>query len=341
MFPHNPAGFGWQLERAAAGVVTRAWKAAEKVDAAQHLCREGACVIRKLCGLTILLVLLGAGAASAQTIYGSAYSGSGGLATLYLISPTTGAATLIVPIGPSFPQVGALAFGPDGKLYGVGFTGETSVLLTINTTTGAGTLVGDTGISDHFQDIAFRPSDGTLFGYAAGNIYTINTTGVATPVGPTGQVPPPFPDGDALAFSATNVLYTANEITLDSINQSTGAAALVVALSYDPAFGVGEARANGMKFDPSTGTLYASVVAGGSFHGGGSIPGPWSLGTINISTGVVTPIGLTVAGLDAIAIQSTPTTPIPALSSFGQALFVVVVFPSGLLFLRRRLSSAG
>ena len=297
-------------------------------------------MLGKLCGLTVLLVLLGAWAALAQTIYGSAYPAPGGVATLYTISPTTGAATPIGSIG--FPQVGSLAFAANGTLYGVGFLGGTSVLLTINTTTGAGSLVGSTGIADFFQDIAFR-SDGTLFGYAGhipatgpsvGNIYTINTTtGAATLVGSTGKG---FPFGDGLAFAAANVLYTANQLELDSIDQFTGTATTVIPLNYAPDFGTEIPRANGMKFDPFTGTLYAAVVSGGNQQARVR-----SLGTINISTGVVTRIGPTIDGLDAIAIASQTTPPpVPALSSFGQVLFVVLLFLGGLLFLRRRLSPA-
>ena len=91
---------------------------------------------------------------------------------------------------------------------------------------------------------------------------------------------------------------TADGDELDSLNQCTGAHTLVISLTYDPAFGgAAESRANGMKFDPSTGTLYASVVNGDN-------PSQvWSLGTMNISTGAVTRIGKTVDGLDAIALS--------------------------------------
>jgi hypothetical protein len=159
-----------------------------------------------------------------------------------------------------------------------------------------------------FQDIAFRPSDGKLFGYSGGSIYTINTaTGAATLVGNTGN----FPLGNALAFSPGNILYTANETELDIVNQSTGVLTTAVFLNYGSAFGPDQSRANGMKFNPSNGTLYASVV------NGGNPGGAWSLATINISTGVVTRIGPTVPGLDAIAFgPGLPPSPVPAPSSW-------------------------
>ena len=300
---------------------------------------------RKLFGLTVLLVLLGTSAASAQTIYGSAYSetfggGVPGPSFLYSISATTGAATLIGPIG--FPGVGSLATAPNGTLYGVANVASgagTAVLITINTTTGAGTLVGDTGVSDRFKDIAFR-SDGILFGYGAAKLYTFNiATGAATLVGPTNIST--SEEGHALAFSSTNMLYTASDIKLDTLNPSTGAANTIpppVPLTYSPAFGPNKSRANGMKFDLCTGTLYASVVNG--IAETGTAANLWSLGIINITTGNVSRVGPTINGLDAIALPCIPPVAVPALSPFGQMLFVFAIFLSGLLFLRHRLFPA-
>jgi len=268
---------------------------------------------RKLAGLTVLVVLLGAWAASAQTIYGSAHIGANGQSTLYLISPTTGAATPIGPIG--FQQVGALAFAPNGTLYGITSTASggrgTARLLTIDTTTGAGTVAGDTGVTFNFNDIAFR-SDGALFAIArqGQNLYTINTTtGLASSPLPTGT----SGAGNGLAFSSADVLYTAitrvvnnaNVSELDVLNQSTGARTLAVSLDYSQ-FGPNESRASGMKFD-SAGRLFAVVT---TFAGNGQQAK--SLGIINISTGVVTPIGPTVAGLDGIAVTGTS----PSIHSF-------------------------
>src|SRR5260370_26335608 len=66
----------------------------------------------------ILAAFLGACSAWSQTIVGAAYTPSTGPATLYSISPVTGAATSIGPIGASF--VSGIAFAPDGiPLYGV------------------------------------------------------------------------------------------------------------------------------------------------------------------------------------------------------------------------------
>ena len=107
--------------------------------------------------------------AERQALFGvtSDFAGS----SLYSIDPTTGAATLIRPVGVS--RVSGMAFHPaTGVLYAVGFAGVTThVLLTIDTATGAGTLVGPTNVftgslcSRTVSDISFR-SDGTLYAYA-------------------------------------------------------------------------------------------------------------------------------------------------------------------------------
>jgi hypothetical protein len=256
--------------------------------------------------LAAIPVLL-AGSVWSQSIFGAAYSGPGRPATLYAISPTTGAAGVIGPIGAA--TVSSIAFAPDGvTLYGVGIVGGLTnfELIKINTSTGAGTPIGATGLSGPCQDMAFR-SDGTLFCYSAGGIFTINTTtGVATLVGSTGG----FPDGNGLAFLG-NVLYTANQNELDTINQSTGAATLAIPLIYSSAFGGGESRAAGMKFHPN-GTLYAAVTTGLG------AAGTSSLGIINISTGAVTRVGPTAAGMDALAISSVTlaASPVPAPASW-------------------------
>jgi hypothetical protein len=202
-------------------------------------------------------------AIAASTIYGSAYSHPGGAATLYSISPTTGVATPIGPIG--FFGVGALDFAPNGTLYGIGLdSSNNEVLLTVNPMTGAGTLVGPLGTSTgtHIADMAFR-SDGALFAHDGGsNFYSINTTtGGATVLGSdrTGY-------GDGMAFSAGGTLYIATDSpknNLYTVDPSNGAETFSTALTF-PAGNTGgtDPRVNGMKFDLATGTLFASVVNG-------------------------------------------------------------------------------
>lgn len=249
---------------------------------------------RKLAGFPLWVALLSTAAVAQPTIYGSAYNGPQGPAGLYTISPATGAATFIGLMG--FNRVGALAFSPDGKLYGTGTDGTHWYLLTINTTTGAGTIAATLSIPGPYFDMSFRPSDGTLFAYACG-LFTINTSsGTTTPLGGDN-----CGNGEALAFSPSNSLYYADNTNLELINQSTGLGTFVTPLTYAPEFGALQSRAVAMKFDGATETLWASVVNNAPTDRLETV-GTYSLGIINVTTGAVTVVGATVSGLDAIAI---------------------------------------
>ncbi|HUI06077.1 MAG TPA: PEP-CTERM sorting domain-containing protein [Verrucomicrobiae bacterium] len=228
--------------------------------------------------------------AANPTLYESAYTGPGGAANFYSVNPDTGAATLIGPIG--FNQVGAIDFDASGTLYAVGnrVSDGTQVLLKINPATGAGTEIGPTTLSANVQDISFRNSDGALFGYSVGSIYTFNiATGAATLLGSTGDG---FPSGNGLAFSPFDTLYKADNNNLSTIDQSSGVATPVLSLSYP----VANSRANGMDFDNATGILWASVNAGS----GGS--GMNYLATIDVNNGDVTEVGMTQSGSDALVV---------------------------------------
>lgn len=233
-------------------------------------------------------------------LYGSAYSGADGLASLYRIDPSSGAFALIGPIG--YQRVSAMDFGPDGRLYGVGERNDgsnTSVLIVIDTATGAGREIGPTnvaalGFGDVVADISFRRSDGRLYAYveAGDGMATIDpATGGASALGPTGI----SDAGNGIAFGRSNVLYQAGVSSLTTIHQVTGAKAVVAPLSF-LGFPGGFLRVNGMDAEPASGILFGSVNAGA---GGG---GPSYLATVETS-GAVTHIGPTVSGLDAIAWQ--------------------------------------
>ncbi len=101
---------------------------------------------------------------AAITLYGVAADEP---SNLYSISPANGAASLIGEIT-GFDDISAIAFRPStGVLYGIGFDSDTNlVLLTINTSTGAGTGIGALGITTRrATDMSFQPSTGTLFAH--------------------------------------------------------------------------------------------------------------------------------------------------------------------------------
>ncbi len=109
------------------------------------------------------------------------------LSVLYSVSPTTGATTSVGPFGTNF--VGdAATFNSSNQLFLVGATSLTTTgLYTVNTSTGAATLIGNDG----FLVLSIFFSGNTLYGFTAdpttfapGPIVTLNTSnGLGTPVG--------------------------------------------------------------------------------------------------------------------------------------------------------------
>ncbi|GIW42058.1 MAG: hypothetical protein KatS3mg076_2635 [Candidatus Binatia bacterium] len=254
-----------------------------------------------------------------QTIYGAAHVGPDGPASLYRIDPATGAATPVGPIG--FERCSGMDFGPTGTLFATCERSDgtdTHVLVTVDTSTGAGTEVGPTGVEitgfgDTVSDLSFR-SDGALFAYlepedAVGRIDP-STGSVSLVLGGSGVEC----CGNGIAFSPGEVLFHANENALHTLDQNTGEATVVVDLEFLPP-AEGFSRVNAMDFDPGTGVLFASVVSGLDFVGTDNF-----LATIDPTTGVVSVIGPTQRGLDAIAVApASEPTPVraPVLGVWG------------------------
>jgi len=233
------------------------------------------------------------------TLY-AADGATGNLANLYTLSPVTGAVTsMIGPIG--FAVVG-LAFDPlSGTLYGVtggadpNFPGH---LLTIDKTTGTGTIVGDLYSSYTYPvpDITFT-SDGTLYGWGRRNsekLVTIDlTSGLATVVG----LSPLESFGAGLAASASDQLFFAangdtneNLYTVDRFSGAETPIALFDGIDYLPI--------NAMAFNYETLYGVRSLTGGG---GGPSGTQTVELITIDTTTAAITPVGVSVNNLSAIA----------------------------------------
>jgi Thrombospondin type 3 repeat len=215
---------------------------------------------------------------------------AGASSTLYRINPMTGVGAPVGPMGIS--GCGCLAFDPTtALLYAVG-AGPTFVesLWTVDTDTGAATLVGPTGQSNT-TDIAFR-SDGVLFAYhrfpgAAGILST--TTGTVTPLGPSGR----FGNGNGMTFDQSDDLLLADNPNLSSIDQTSGAATTLSLLSFPPV-ACGFPRINAMD------THSSGVVYGVMNCSGGSSANNF-LVTIGVPSGSVNAIAPSVPGLDGIA----------------------------------------
>jgi Ca2+-binding RTX toxin-like protein len=267
--------------------------------------------VRRLLIVSSVVVssLLGVATASAQTpelLYG-ADGAQGNLSNLYVINPATGAVSQT--IGPIGFAVTGLAIDPaTGALYGAtsrstsGGASNPGHIITINKTTGAGTLVGDEDTSPADQgaaDITFTP-DGTLYGWleaSADDLATINkTTGAATIVGNAGL----STAGSGLAADSSGTLYFAGDEDsgpLRTINRTTGAPTTVATMN-----GTTGDEVSALAFNEA-GTLYGVVL--------NTSPTPATAGliTINKTTGAVTPVGPTINRLDAIVFQ--PAVPAP------------------------------
>ncbi len=202
--------------------------------------------------LTSLCLLLGAGLAQArETIVAISFNG-----TVYQIDPVTGgvltigsgtalmnsmakdsAGTLwaaglhssLIQVDPNdghstvianLPaDIRGLAFSPSGVLYGLRY-GTPGVLVTINTSTGAVTTVGSTGLS-LIQGLEFSPG-GTLYAADLGKgIVTLNpATGAWTDAnGPSGQT---------IAFAPDGTLYVSAGYNLVTVDLATGATTTIV-----------------------------------------------------------------------------------------------------------------
>ncbi len=103
-------------------------------------------------------------------------------------------------------------------------------LFTVDIATGAGTLIGNTGIA--MTDIAFNAT-GNLYGITFSRLYSINpTTGGATLIGTVTNAGPSL---NSLVFDSSGTLWAASSNNLIKINTSTAAGTVVATGSYHSA----------------------------------------------------------------------------------------------------------
>jgi uncharacterized repeat protein (TIGR01451 family) len=180
-------------------------------------------------------------------------------------------------VGTSTNAYYGLDFDPSGTvLYALNDT--TDQLGTINLTTGAFTglvpcLPG--GGAANWTGLAIDPVSGVFYGSTATDLYIIDpTTGNSTLVGPFGTT-----TMIAIAVNAQGQMY-GHDITSDSIyqiNPATGAATLIGLTGYAANY------AQGMDFDNDDGTLYIFLYIGSGAN---------VYGTVNLTTGAVTPLAV-------------------------------------------------
>jgi PEP-CTERM motif len=115
---------------------------------------------------------------------------------LFTVNPGTGAATTIGALG--FTVAGAfdLDFAPNGQLYAT----SSGNFYQVNTSTGAGTLLGNSGT----QLQALLAGDGNLYGFAGTSMYSIDlTNGALTFIRNTPAVLGNFDDGTPVLATST------------------------------------------------------------------------------------------------------------------------------------------
>jgi hypothetical protein len=245
--------------------------------------------------MTLVVVsFASSGSSATSAVLYAAYGGPATVSDLYLVNPGNAALASVGPIG--FSVTGLAVHPSTGVLYGVtagGGSASTRKLITVNKTTGAGTVVGSLGLK--IADIAFDAS-GQLWGWSetGDDLASINiTTGAATIVADSGF----GTYGDGMSFDKNGVLYAmidGSDDALYTINTTTGHPTSVATLSGSPN---GGSAVNSASFGCDGSTLYA---------GDGGDGDPVYLVTVNTSTGEITSLGQLSAGgenppIDALA----------------------------------------
>jgi len=231
-------------------------------------------------------------------LFGAVFAGPDGLSDLIQIDPVTGEPSVVGSIG--FERVSGMDYDREtGVLYATGERpggSNTSVLIAIDPATGAGNEIGPTGLplggSDAVSDISIRHSDGTIYAYLepGDDVATIDRlTGAATLLGPSGL----SGADDGAAFSNGDTLYHANDATVSTLDQSTGAGTAGPAVSFagfPPPAGTYRIAA----METSCDGHFIAAVKDGPF-------GTAYLGALDPATGVVSNIGVSEPLLDALA----------------------------------------
>jgi uncharacterized repeat protein (TIGR01451 family) len=145
-------------------------------------------------------------------------------ANLYTIDPATCSPTLIGPFGITGGIMIDIAIGPAGVMYGHDIS--TDAIYTINTATGAATVVGSTGYNANFaQGMDFDNEDGTLYiwlyiGTGVNHYGTVDlVTGAVTPLASTN------PSGEFEGATQTVSGCVPNDYPWLSVNPATGTTA--------------------------------------------------------------------------------------------------------------------
>lgn len=245
--------------------------------------------MKRLITIWVVIVVMVILARTAPAVDTFGYSvQSDGDDNLYRINLNTGDATPIGPVG--HDDLEGLSFQPGtGVLFG-GNNWLDEVLVTINTTTGAATTVGELflGQGDVITNLGLGfCNDGSLWMATMwpGDFYSVDpTTGLATSIGPQGIDVTGLACWDGVMYGLGGD-HADNLVTIDL---STGAATNVGPLVNVSLF------QGGIAFAPD-GTLWGIEEEGTIF-------------TINPSTGYATVVATTLDDFESLAIVPEPAT---------------------------------
>jgi hypothetical protein len=225
----------------------------------------------------------------------------------------------ITPVGATAAQVFAMDFDPTATtLFGVTASGGTppSTLGTINTASGAFTTIAAvTGLTagDSVSGLTIHPVTGAAFISAAGGgasrLYSLNlTTGAATLIGTmTGTGASTTVIDISMSCAGQLVAYDIVSDAFYNVNTTTGAMTLI------GNHGLAANFAQGMDFDnnsPAPHVLYAWVYTGSGTN---------TYGTVNLTTGAVTPISVNTPVIEAEGAIRNTCAPAATPPVFGYA----------------------
>src|SRR5271157_2637394 len=238
-----------------------------------------------------------------STLVGNSLDPDNGFHHLYDINTTTGIATNPRVIGSDWSDlhIGFSRFSPSGTLYALQVNGD---LFTVDPSTGAATLVAATGYSTNpGGGLAADPTTGILYGVDiwSGILFTVSAGGVVAPVGTVGTVPNEyFRSLSAMAFDHNGNLFivdSSNGLLL-KVDKNNPLNVTSKPLTFPPSlppYPWGWSYA-GLAIGPS-GTAYYTQL-GAAMYG--------DLYTLNLSTGILSPIGK-VAGAEDSGILASLT----------------------------------
>ncbi len=246
-------------------------------------------------------------------------------ANLYTLDPATCSPTLIGPFGVTGGIMIDIAIGSAGVMYGHDIF--TDSIYTIDTSTGAATLVGATGFAANFaQGLDFDNEDGTLYiwlyiGTGANRYGTVNlATGVVTPLATDN------PLGEFEGATQTLGTCVPSDYGWLSLTPITGTTAPAAATPVDVTF-----DSTGLPAGVYTGQL--CIRSNDPDNGPGN---ETNLVVVPVTLTVTAPTAVTLSGL-AAASETAPTqAPLPLAGLPLAALPAVVGLALGAAYALRR-----